>query len=167
MDDEALLIRIKSGDDDAAEELIRRYYNAILRYCRWHCASADKAEDLTQETFLKLFKSLPEYEERKKFKSYLYTIANHLCMDEGRKVKLYPLEDEEIPGQESKEMLQIENREEINHLLSKLSPELKEVVLLRFGEELSYREIGQIMGCNARTIQSRVRKALKIMKGKE
>jgi len=167
VDDEALLVRIKSGDEDAAEELVRRYYGAILRYCRWHCASAEKAEDLTQETFFRLFRNLPEYDERKKFRAYLYTIAGHLCVDESRRARLYPLKEEELPGQESREMLQAENREELSHLLGLLSPELREAVLLRFGEELSYSEIAGIMGCNMRTVQSRIRKALKIMKGKE
>lgn len=166
MDDEILIRRIKSGDEDAAQELIERYYEAILRYCRWHCPGAGRAEDLTQETFFRLFRSLPEYEERKKFRPYLYTIASRLCVDESRRVRLYPLEDEDALGEESREMRQAENREELGHLMKKLSPELREAVLLRYGEELSYPEIARVTGSNTRTIQSRVRKALKIMKGK-
>lgn len=164
MEDEALILRIRSGDEDAARELVERYYGAILRYCRWHCFSAEKAEDLTQETFFKLFRNLPEYEERKKFRPYLYTIASRLCVDESRKNRLYPLEDEDARGEESREIRQVENREEISHLLEKLSPELKEAVLLRFGEELSYPEIARVTGTNKRTVQSRIRKALKIMR---
>lgn len=164
MNDEELIIRIKSGDEDAARELVERYYKAILRYCRWHCYSPEKAEDLTQETFFRLFRNLPEYEEQNKFRSYLYTIASRLCVDESRRVRLYSLEDEDILGEESLEMRQAENREELRHLLSRLSPELKEVILLRFGEELSYPEIARITGSNKRTVQSRIRKALKIMR---
>ena len=84
MEDEELVVRIKAGDEDAARELVERYYGAILRYCRWHCQGAERAEDLTQETFFKLFRNLPEYEERKKFRPYLYTIASRLCVDESR-----------------------------------------------------------------------------------
>ena len=62
MEDEELVVRIKAGDEDAARELVERYYGAILRYCRWHCQGAERAEDLTQETFFKLFRNLPEYE---------------------------------------------------------------------------------------------------------
>ncbi|WP_418374097.1 RNA polymerase sigma factor, partial [Agathobacter sp.] len=50
--------QILLGNENAAEELIKRYYTSILRYCRWHCSNLEKAEDLTQETFLKLFKNL-------------------------------------------------------------------------------------------------------------
>ena len=62
MSDEELVEQIKLGNENAAEELIRRYYSSILRYCRWHCSGLEKAEDLTQETFLKLFRNLPHYD---------------------------------------------------------------------------------------------------------
>jgi RNA polymerase sigma-70 factor (ECF subfamily) len=121
------------------------------------------AEDLSQETFLKLFRNLEQYEGKKKFKAYLYTIANHLCIDESRKDPTYFLNDEEIV-KDCTEMLQIEDRNEIQYLLGKLSPEQKEAIILRYGEQLSYTEIAKVMGCNLGTAQSRVRNALKIMK---
>ena len=95
LSDDELVEQIQLGNENAAEELIKRYYTSILRYCRWHCSNLEKAEDLTQETFLKLFKNLSGYKGKKKFKAYLYTIANHLCIDESRKVEFSPLEDEE------------------------------------------------------------------------
>ena len=162
--DDELVRSIKLGDEDAAEELVRRYYPAILRYCKWHCSSVEKAEDLTQETFLKLFRSLPQYKGKKKFKAYLYTIANHLCIDESRKMSDYPLEDEENIVSERDEMCQIEDREEVTKLLNMLSPEQREAVILRFGEQLSFAEIAKVTGCNLRTVQSRIRNALQIMR---
>ena len=78
LSDDELVEQILLGNENAAEELIKRYYTSILRYCRWHCSNLEKAEDLTQETFLKLFKNLSGYKGKKKFKAYLYTIANHL-----------------------------------------------------------------------------------------
>ena len=159
-----MIEKILSGDEDAAEELVSRYYPAILRYCRRHTQSPEKAEDLTQETFLKLFRSLPEYDGRKKFRSYLYTIASRLCVDESRKIRLLSLEEEALPGQESREMRQAEDRAALRPLLEKLPPELREAVYLRYGEQLTCREIAIIMGSNRRTVQSRIRRALKIMK---
>lgn len=163
MNDDELVAQIRLGNEKAAEDLIKRYYAAILRYCKWHCSSLEKAEDLTQETFLKLFRNLEQYEGKKKFKAYLYTIANRLCIDESRKAQVYFLDDEEIV-KECTEMFQIEDRDEIQYLLRKLSPEQKEAVILRYGEQLSYMEIAKVMGCNLRTAQSRVRNALKIMR---
>lgn len=74
-----------------------------MRYCKWHCTSLEKAEDLTQDTFLKLFINIAEYEGKNKFKAYLYTIANHLCIDESRKIQTCSLEEEEMAVTECKE----------------------------------------------------------------
>lgn len=164
MDDDDLVRQIKLGSAEAAEELIKRYYSAVLRYCRWHCSSLERAEDLTQETFLKLFRNMSQYDSMDKFKSYLYTIANRLCIDESRKTRVYTLEDEDNIANECDEMLRIEDRDEIRYLLSVLSPEQREAVILRFGEQLSFVEIARVLGCNMRTAQSRVRNALRIMR---
>lgn len=168
MNDDELVERIKLGDEEAAEILINRYYMPVLHYCRRHCFDPERAEDLTQEVFLRLFQNLPGYRRKKpqvsQFKAYLYTIANHLCIDESRRMRVYPLEKEEEIRDGRDEIGRIENRSEIRHLLSVLSPEQREAVLLRFGGQLAFWEIAKVMGCNMRTAQSRVRNALKIMR---
>lgn len=164
LSDDKLIEQIKAGDEQAAEELITRYYSAILRYCRWHCSSVEKAEDLTQETFYKLFKNISGYKGKRKFKAYLYTIANRLCIDESRKIPLYPLEDEEIIVDEYDEIHRLQDKSQVNYLLSILSAEQREAIILRFGEQLEFHEIAKVMGCNMRTAQSRVRNGLKIMR---
>ena len=164
MSDDELVEQIWLGNDNAAEELIKRYYASILRYCRWHCSSSETAEDLTQETFYRLFKNLSGYKGKKRFKAYLYTIANHLCIDAGRKVQFSSLEDEDNIADNRDEMLRIEDKEEVDYLLEFLSSEQKEAVILRYSEQLSFEEIAKVMGCNMRTVQSRVRNALKIMR---
>ena len=164
LSDDKLIEQIKAGDEQAAEELITRYYASILRYCRWHCSSVEKAEDLTQETFYKLFKNISGYKGKRKFKAYLYTIANRLCIDESRKKPLYSIEDEEIIIDECDEILRMEDKAEVNYLLSTVSPEQREAIILRFGEQLEFHEIAKVMGCNMRTAQSRVRNGLKIMR---
>ncbi len=162
MSDDELINRIRQGDETAAEELIRRWYPPILRYCRWRCGSVD-APDLTQETFLRLFRSLACYRENGSFKGYLFSIANRLCIDESQRTPLYPLEDD---GQaDARDPFgQVEDRDELRGLLADLPPEQREAVLLRFGQRLSYRDIARATGCNARTAQSRVRYALSAMR---
>lgn len=164
MSDDELIDRIKAGDEAAAKELIDRYYDAILRYCGWHCVVPEKAEDLTQETFYKLFLSLPGYRGRNRFKAYLYTIARRLCIDESRKKPIYSLEDAEEIAVGRDEIVQAENREEIRRLLGVLSEEQREAVILRFGQELGFSEIAKVMGCGMRTAQSRVRNGLQLMR---
>ena len=164
LSDDKLIEQIRAGDKQAAEELVSRYYASLLRYCRWHCSSMEKAEDLTQETFYKLFKNISGYKGKRKFKAYLYTIANRLCIDESRKIPLYPIEDDELIVAECNEIHRLEDKAEINYLLSVLSSEQREAIILRFGEQLEFHEMAKVMGCNMRTAQSRVRSGLKIMR---
>lgn len=164
MSDDELVEKIKCGDEAAAKELIDRYYGAILRYCGWHCSAPERAEDLTQETFLNLFRSLPKYCGRNKFKAYLYTIANRLCIDESRKLSFYSLEAVGDIADGQNGIAQAEHREDIRRLLGVLSAEQREAVILRFGQDLGFAEIAKVMGCSMRTAQSRVRNGLRLMR---
>lgn len=164
LSDDRLIEQIKAGDEQAAEELISRYYASILRYCRWHCAGVEKAEDLTQETFYKLFRNVSAYKGKRKFKAYLYTIANRLCIDERRKTTYELLEDEAGIMDWRNEIQNLEERFDIRTLLNTLPPEQREAIILRYGEQLEYSEIAKVMGCNMRTAQSRVRNGLQIMR---
>ena len=85
MKDDLLIKRIRAGDEDAAEELVRKFYAQVMRFCRWQCSNNDLAEDLTQETFLKVFKSLDQYRNRGHFKAWLFCIARSVCVGELRK----------------------------------------------------------------------------------
>lgn len=162
--DSELVTRAASGDEDAAELLVKRYYASILRYCRWHCPDMETAKDLTQETFIRLFRHLRDYKAKGQFKAWLYTIANRLCIDESRKVNFSPLEDQHLPPVDDSRLHRIENIDQITGLLKLLSPEQKEAVLLRYQEQLSFSEIAKVTGCSLRTAQSRVRNGLKIMR---
>ena len=102
------------------------------------------------------------YERKGSFKAYLYTIAHHLCIDENRKNIASELDDN-LPI-EDRRLRQIEDRDEINSLLNLLTPMQREAVLLHCGEQLSFREISQILDIPARTVQSRVRAALSILR---
>ena len=164
MSDDELVEKIKCGDEAAAKELIDRYYGAILRYCGWHCSAPERAEDLTQETFLKLFRSLLKYHGRNRFKAYLYTIANRLCIDESRKLSFYSLETVGDIADGRSGIAQVEHREDIRRLLGVLSAEQREAVILRFGQNLGFAEIAKVMGCSMRTAQSRVRNGLRLMR---
>ena len=63
MKDELLIKRIRAGEEDAAEELARRYYIQVMRFCKWQCGIKNLAEDMTQETFFKVFRSLNQYRQ--------------------------------------------------------------------------------------------------------
>ena len=162
--DEELIKQIRAGDEEAADTLVKRYYTDILRYCKRNIVDQNLAEDATQETFYRVFRSLMRYQDKERFRAWLYVIARNICIDENRKQKnTIPLELEDI-GEESNDIHQIENSDEIEQLLSVLPEEQREAILLYFEDELTYKEIGKILGIPARTVQSRVKNGIKAIK---
>lgn len=164
MSDDELINKIRQGDEAAEEELIQRYYQSILYYCKVRCGSRETAEDLTQETFLRLFRYLPSYRYEGKFKTYLFSIASRLCINESQSISLCQLWDDESVGRECDKIHQIEDQIEIRSLLEKLSPMQREAVILRFGEQMSYQEIAEATGCNMWAAHARVKSAIKHMR---
>ena len=162
MRDAQLIRRIQAGDRVAGDTLIERYYAAILRYCARHTACIQTAEDLTQEVFLHLFRTIGSYREQGQFRAYLYRIAYCLCVDAARQRKTEPLPEDMTDTAAPFET--VENRDMAERLLASLPPEQREAVWLRYGEGLKYREIAAVTGQPLRTVQSRVRIALKALR---
>ena len=160
MSDEELIEGIRQGDRSAADELIRRYNPLIFRYCLYRCGNKETAEDLTQETFLRLIKYLPKYRNDGRLKTYLFSIANRLCIDENKQNHSSPLENDDQLVSPHDELYRIEDRDLIRSLLKDLPPSQREAVILRFGERLTYQEIARETGCTMRTAQWRVKYAL-------
>lgn len=156
--EEKLMIRIGQGDADAVDELIGLLYPEILRYCLWHAPNPCLAEDAAQETFLKAIRYYDRYVHKGKCKAFLYRIAANTCVDMRRKRDLGELPSEE-PG-----FQRIHSDLNFRRLTRSLPPEQQEVLLLRFGQELTLRQIAQVAGVPLRTVQSRLRAALKKLK---
>lgn len=167
MREEILLKNLQAGDASAMDELVRMYYPEILRYCMWHAPDVHLAEDAAQETFLKAIKYLGGCRFSGKFRSFLYKIAGNICIDlyRSRRRDNVPLE-----GMNNELCYAEQGFEEaadqmfIRELVRKLEPSVQEIVILRFGQDLKLREIADIMGIPMRTVQSKLRMALKEMK---
>ncbi len=157
--EDELLQRIKDGDISSLDELVALYYPGILRYCLWHTQNRQTAEDATQETFLKAIRHLDAYVHRGKFKAYIYKIAANACIDYSRKRITERLPDD--LAESDNRLEQIESEENFAWLLRRLPNEQQEVVMLRFVHELKIREIAEVIGVPMRTVQSRLRSALK------
>lgn len=168
MKDDFLIKRIRAGDEDAAEELVRRYYAQVMRFCRWQCSKNGLAEDLTQETFLKVFRSIDRYRNRGHFKAWLFCVARNICMDELRKQQIEYEQDIDICeiGDEYDGIKHVEDENAIHELLSRLPDEQKEALILRYMDGFSYREMGDILNIPYRTAQSRVNLAIKTLRQK-
>ena len=178
MREDKLIKRIEQGDVTAADELIEKYYPEILRYCIWHAPNRTLAEDATQETFLKVIRYMNKYVHRGKFRAFLYKVAANTCIDMWRKqetIKEFPdgmkLEQMQMEiSYEESGFTEVQALLDMQRMLRILPEEQREIVFLRFGQNLTIREIANVLGIPFRTVQSRIRLALKKLKmeyGKE
>lgn len=160
--EDVLFQRLRQGDSAALDELIRAFYPEIFRYCLWHTPDRQTAEDATQETFFKAVRHLDAYTHRGKFRAFLYQIAANTCTDLWRKAGKPepPAPDTYIePG-----FSRAEGEIDLQRLLSVLPEKQREVVLLRYVHDLKLKEIAEILHEPLRTVQSRLRTALKTLK---
>ena len=162
-EEDQLVRRMAAGDAAAAEALVARYYDEILRYCRWHAPTRALAEDAAQETFLRFIRYAGRYEARGKLRALLYEIARHTCIDMARRRYLddAPLEKAPEPAGEDATFAEAASRAALRELVRTLPEAQREIVLLRFGQELTLREIAAVTDLPLRTVQSRLRAALK------
>lgn len=149
---------INLSHDDSIEEWIRVMYPEILRYCLFNCVNRSEAEDATQDTFLKTIRYAAKIEDLRNRRAFLYRIARNTCIDFARQKRPGILP--EIPVDESGLRLAEANADFVL-LVRGLSANQCELLLLRYQQELSIREIAAVLGIPLRTAQSRLRAALK------
>ena len=163
-----LLHRMRHGETQAIEDFVRKYYPLILRYCHLHIRDFGFAEDLTQETFARFFRTLSQYQHYGKAANYLYVIAGNLCRDYHKKPGEIPME--ELPEQPVYQMETLDLRLDIHRALEQLPPELREVTILYFFQELKQKEISKILGIGLPLVKYRIRRAKELLEqliGKE
>lgn len=172
----ALVRRCVSGDAVAWEELVRLHHRRIYNVCYRFTGSAEDAEDLTQEVFIRLYRTLASYEPGKgSFVTWLTTMSRNLLVDHFRRSRqdrvtdsldanLGPDEDSATmadqlaspgPGQDSHVQKQ-ETSAMVHAALQKLSPDLREAVILRDLQDLDYRDIAQVLKVPEGTVKSRI-----------
>lgn len=151
----------QAGDKQALDKLVRRYYDAIYTYCHHHVQDQQIAEDICQETFYRALAHIEEYKHYDKFQNYLYVIAGNQCKDFYKKKK--PIYISEISEKEDA----TESFEEVitmKELVQKLPVELKEVIVLRFYQELKYQDIAKIIHCSSSLVKYRVQRAIELLR---
>lgn len=162
--EEELIKKTGQGDRTAMEELITIYYPEILRYCLWHAPNRDLAEDAVQETFLKMIRYFDTYTHSGKFRAFLYRIAANVCADMKKRKWMteVPLEDnaQEVEYTEYG-FAKADGDLQLLDMVRDLEEEMKEIVLLKFGQDLTLKEIAEVLHLPMRTVQSRLRRSLK------
>jgi RNA polymerase sigma factor (sigma-70 family) len=179
-DDTPLLLRrCLAGDESAYRELVKRYQRAVYTVAFRMVRSAEDAEDLTQETFVRVFKALDRYDPARPFQAWLFTITSRLSIDHirRRRMKTVPLFRSE-PGSEEEHAVELEDpgllpdelavRSEEEHgvrdLIDSLPEHYRIVVLLRHQQDLSYEEIAEMLHLPLGTVKARIHRARALLK---
>jgi RNA polymerase sigma-70 factor, ECF subfamily len=171
-----LVRRCLAGDAAAWEELVQRYHRRIYNICYRFAGSADDAQDLTQEVFIKMYRTLNTYDmERGAFMTWVTTMTRNLLVDHFRKTKQDRVTDslDAAPSEREDAMPLSEQLadvslapdahaqsqqvgETVHQALQKLSPDLREAVILRDLQDMDYKEIATVLKVPEGTVKSRI-----------
>jgi RNA polymerase sigma-70 factor (ECF subfamily) len=170
--DEDLIEKFQRGDIYAYELIVKRYKDQLLNFVYRFLGNQEEAEDVVQETFLRVYRNRHAYQRVAKFSTWIYTIAGNLARTELRRRnrrrifslsnmgvddKEYEISDEfSSPEKHTNTVL---SEEIIQKEINKLSPKFREVIILRDIQELSYEEISKIIRVPIGTVKSRVNRA--------
>jgi RNA polymerase sigma-70 factor (ECF subfamily) len=171
-----LVRRCVAGDVVAWEEIVRQYHRRIYNICYRFAGSADDAQDLTQEVFIKMYRTLGSYDAgRGAFLTWVTTVTRNLLVDHFRRSKQDRVTDSlDVPASEHEAAMPLseriedkgpapdanvqsrETRDAVHRALQKLSPELREAVVLRDLQDMDYREIAAVLRVPEGTVKSRI-----------
>lgn len=164
---EKLLIKgLRKGKEDAYRQIIEEYGNKLLRTCYLILKDREEAEDVVQETFIKVFQKLDTFKENSSFFTWIYAIALNLCRDRLRKKQdMLTLEDEWV-GENDVEFHVEKNidREILRKELFDMNSLYREVMVLFYFEELSIKEISNLLNEKEGTIKSKLSRGRNILR---
>jgi RNA polymerase sigma-70 factor, ECF subfamily len=167
--DEQLIAKFQAGDLAAFDQIVERYQGQLINFVGRLLNDRNAAEDIVQETFLRVYRNKHRYKEIARFSTWIYTIAGNLARTELRRRKIrnffsisqrgegekdYEIPDTDIDVEKSVEGSLV--KEMILHEVMKLPVYFREVIILRDLQDLSYEEISQILNVPLGTVKSRV-----------
>lgn len=168
---------LRRRDPDFLDRLIEQYQQRLYRYLLFLTGDPALSEDLFQETWIRVLERGHQYNAKSKFESWLFAIARHLVIDVSRRKKFSSLEDlgdpdsnqpYEPPDEHAASALQLlvtrENEQAVQVSLLKLPAYYREVLLLRFHEELGLDEIATVLSTPLSTVKSRLYRGLEALK---
>jgi len=165
-----LVRRTLEGDQEAFAGLVEAYQTAVFNLCYRMLGQAYDAEDAAQEAFARAYRQLATYEPSRPFKTWLFAIACHECIDQLRKRRVVWLGIDEPPlmrhpalresavGPEDNAIMN-EQRTAMEGLLARLSPRDRSMIVMRYWEDLSYQEIAEATGDSVDAVKSRLHRA--------
>jgi RNA polymerase sigma-70 factor (ECF subfamily) len=165
-----LIERCGRGDPDAFRELFEKFKDMVYSVALRYSGDPAMAQDIAQDTFLKLYSAIGSFRGDANFESWLYRLVVNSCFDLKRKTRrLTPLFDEVLSVMRTPDLsvldqvLRSELSAHVRSVVDGLAPDQRMVVVLRYTQGLSYDEIAEILGCAPGTIASRLNRAHKIL----
>src|SRR5262245_33068865 len=176
--DEDLMVQYQQGQVRAFEILLHRHRKPVFNFILRYVGDKETAEDLLQETFMRVIKGSDAYKRQAKFTTWLYTIARNLCVDQTRRRKHRKHASLDAPMQASEDsgtLLDVipsgemasdrksvnkELHETMQRAIASLSEEQREVFLMREFLDLPFKQISEVVGVPENTVKSRMRYAL-------
>lgn len=167
--------RLRRGDLDALSGLISRYQNRLYRYLLRLVRQPSEAEDLFQQTWLRVVDKIRSFDPSRNFDAWLFTVARHLAIDHLRRTRPESLDEpvsDDFGAETGADRLPSNAPAPIEHLLEReragrvaaalidLPVIYREVLALRFEEEMKIEEIAQVLGAPLSTVKSRLRRSL-------
>jgi RNA polymerase sigma-70 factor, ECF subfamily len=158
------------GDPDAFRALFEKHKDMVYSVALRYCGDAAVAQDIAQDTFLKLFSAVSSFRGDSSFDAWLYRMVVNSCFDQKRRTRrLTPLVDEVLAALRTPdasvldEVLRAEMSTHVRDVVESLAPDQRMVIVLRYTQGLSYDEIAAILGCASGTIASRLNRAHKVL----
>lgn len=162
MDRDLLLVqKMRMGDEKAIEAFVTKYYPRILSYCQVHTGDHGYAEDMTQETFERFFRSLKQYRHYGKAANYLYVIAANACNDHHRRHR--EIVTETMPEQADTRVDDPEQRLDVQAAFRRLPEEVRETAVLYFLQEQKQKDIAVMLGIGLPLVKYRIRRARELL----
>ena len=171
MNELALISRARDGDREAFGALVEQYRDNVYRLAYRMCGNAYDADEAAQEAFVAAWRALPNFRGDAKFSTWLYRLTTNAAIDVMRREKrhqtvgdgeMMELADDADSPQETVE--RTEQQETVQKALATLSEEYREVLLLRYMEELDYAEIAEVLQLPSGTVKSRINRAKAALK---
>ena len=171
MNEILLLSRARDGDSAAFGELVEHYRDNVYRLAYRMCGNPHDAEEAAQEAFVAAWRALPNFRGDARFSTWLYRLTTNAAIDLLRREKRHHgASQEEIPeladtaDSPQQQMERSEEQEAVQRGLSAISEEYREILLLRYMQELDYAEIGALLHLPAGTVKSRLNRAKAALK---
>ena len=174
LQDELLIRRAQRGDADAFEQLLLEHQKNVYNLCYRMAGNPDDAMDLSQETFLRAWRCLDQYQFASAFSTWLYRLCSNICIDflrRRRRQQTVPLTFEDADGEEQtyavpdaqplpEEQVELKlTRETLASAMAQLLPEHRAVLQLRVVNEMSYEQIADVLDIQIGTVKSRLSRA--------